>query len=134
MEFLKELPYEMLGFAISVILPLGLLASIVDWKTTKYEKLNAFDAQRMEDNLTILNVLKKYTEDNPTQRFGQILRNCGIICDVGVRDSSKPEWETPEYYVDRQIIFEEPSIILERIEKTLANEIDRDIVIKENKN
>ena len=133
MDFLFELPFEIIGFALSVIIPLGVLAALMDWKTTKYENLSEFDAQRMEDNLEIIRVLKKYAEDNPSQRIGQILRNCGIIMDIGVKDSSKPEWETPDYYIDRNLLFEEPGVVLRRIEKVLANQYDYDIVIKETK-
>lgn len=70
---------------------------------------------RHEANLQILAQLLKYADDNPDQRFGQILRNTGVVVDVGVRDSAQQEWETPEYYWMRGI-HEEPIATLARME------------------
>jgi hypothetical protein len=36
---------------------------------------------RLQDNLKILKELKRYVFENPDQRFGQILRNIGVIVD-----------------------------------------------------
>ena len=106
---------------IVLILPIGLLAAFVADKTSKQPK-NAYDAKRQEDNLEILRLVKKYVKDHPEQRLGQALRNVGILMDVGVRNSSRPNWETPDYYIDRMIVHEEPDFILERVRKTLAHD------------
>lgn len=123
----------LLGYASFFFIIVGSVVTLVDWKNNKYKKINTFDARRMKDNLEILEKLKKYIKDHPSQRFGQVLHNCGVINDVGVRDSSKPEWETPDYYISRQVIFDEPSLILKQMEKALANEYEPVIVIKKNK-
>jgi hypothetical protein len=94
---------------------------------------NERDARRQEDNLEIIRLLTEYVEANPSQRFGQVLRNTGVIKDIGVKGAHKPEWQTPDYYIDRNLLFEEPNVILERMEKVLANDYDYDIVVKQNK-
>jgi len=75
---------------------------------------------RQVANLEILALLEKRILDQPDERFGQVLRNLGIINDIGVRDSSRHDWETPDYYIDRIIIMEEPSIVLARMKRAKA--------------
>lgn len=93
----------------------------------KQEKINRNPRQKA--NLEILAHLLEYVEENPDQRFGQILRNIGVVVDVGVRDSSKPERETPDYYWVRGI-HEESQKVLERIGKALHNEFEDVNIIK----
>lgn len=81
-----------------------------------------FDKERQIANIEIMKLLLDYTVKNPSQRFGQILRNTGILQDVGVKDSSREEWETPDYYIDRVLIHEEPQIILARMKKELEDQ------------
>ncbi len=81
-----------------------------------------FDKERQLANLEILKLLLAYAAENPSQRFGQILRNTGILQDVGVKDSSREDWETPDYYIDRVLVHEEPQLILERMKKELAEQ------------
>lgn len=75
---------------------------------------------RHEANLQILAQLLKYVDENPDQRFGQILRNTGVVVEVGVRDSNQEEWETPDYYWARGV-HEEPIATLARMELNKRN-------------
>jgi len=111
--------FFLLGCVILVGIPLVSIATFFAYQGEKLPD-NELDAKRLNDNLEIVQLLTEYIENHPSQRFGQVLRNTGIIQDVGVKDSSKPEWETPTYYIDRILIHEEPGIILERMEKELA--------------
>lgn len=126
---------DILFILLGVVLIAGLsiFAAYVDFssqkKTICYGK-NDFDRERQFTNLTILKILADYAAKNPSQRFGQILRNTGVLVDVGVKDSSQEEWETPDFYFDRDLVHEEPQATLSRIEKVLANEYEYDIVIK----
>jgi hypothetical protein len=115
-----EQAMQLLGFLLFAIVPAALIFSVVEWKSNKSKSkpLN-YDELRQQTNLMILDLLRLYAEKHPSMRFGQILRNTGILQDVGVRDSSKPEWETPDYYIDRIIIHEEPWTILKRMAKEL---------------
>lgn len=70
---------------------------------------------RQEANLKILAQLLEYVEKHPDQRFGQVLRSTGVAVDIGVRDSSQEEWETPDYYWARGV-FEESIATLARME------------------
>lgn len=81
-----------------------------------------FDKGRQVANLEIIKLLLAYAAENPSQRFGQILRNTGILQDIGVKDSSRQEWETPDYYIDRVLVHEEPQIILARMKKELEEQ------------
>lgn len=109
-------------FDLIEILAIGALV-VWSWKAVNGRKpANPFDAARQQANLEIIKMIQKYAEEHPTQRFGQILRNIGILQDIGVRDSSKPEWETPDYYIDRILLHEEPQRILARMKKELAEQ------------
>lgn len=55
-------------------------------------------------NLKILNEIAKYIYDNPEQRFGQILRNMGILSST----------EVPDFF---RVFYEEPSDTLKKIEE-----------------
>jgi hypothetical protein len=70
-------------------------------------------------NRAILKLLQEQVESQPDSRFGQILRNTGVVVDVGIRDSSKPDWETPDYYWERGI-HEEPWHTLARMYRDIA--------------
>lgn len=55
----------------------------------------AFDKTRTEANLELLNLLGDYIMNHPTQRFGQILRNLGVIREIRsgfAPDSMPPQW------------------------------------------
>lgn len=65
---------------------------------------------RLTDNLTILKRLKTYVQRNPDQRFGQILRNIGIIVDYIPEGEHAPHWSNH--------FNEEPSTMLERMKQT----------------
>lgn len=123
---------EILG-VLAAIISLGVFAAYTDFssqkKTIKYAN-NDFDRERQYHNLKILTVLAEYTVANPSQRFGQILRNTGVLVDIGVKDSSQEEWETADFYFDRSLVHEEPQVTLSRMENVLANQYDYDIVIK----
>jgi len=114
---------EFVIFALLTISVGCMIAAIVEYITSNSQTpLNEFEKNRLVVNLEILQILLDYTARHPSQRFGQILRNTGILQDVGVRDSSKEEWETPDFYIDRALIHEEPHIILERMQKELAEQ------------
>ena len=76
---------------------------------------------RQDANVDILAHLFNYIVRNPDQRFGQILRNTGVVVDVGVRDSAQAEWETPDYYWARGV-HEEPMATLARMESVKKEE------------
>lgn len=98
-----------------------------------FEKLSRPDNSRLAINLEILKRLKKYAKENPDQRFGQILRNLGAVKEIGVRDSSQEEYETPDYYWERGV-FEESIATLVRMEKIKrGNYEDTKIITKTKK-
>ena len=129
METLKTIDNLMsvLGVALIAFLLIGTLCGIVDsilkrFQKSKQEptkKLRSFDQERQIANLEILTLLVVYVRTHPSQRFGQVLRNTGILQDVQVKDSKQAEWETPDYYINRILIHEEPQVILERMRKEL---------------
>ena len=130
-EMIDQMAF-LFGCIVLIVVPVGLLAAFIADKTSKNPR-NEFDAQRQEDNLEIISLVKKYVKRHPEQRLGQVLRNVGILLDVGVRDSSKNQWETPVYYIDRDIVHEEPCVILDRMQKVLANNYYHNIIVKETK-
>jgi hypothetical protein len=77
-------------------------------------------------------MISQYVEDNPDQRFGQVLRNLGVVVDVGVKDSADEEWETPDYYWFRGI-HEEPINTLIRMKKALNGEFVNTKIVTKNK-
>jgi hypothetical protein len=64
---------------------------------------------RLTDNLTILKRLATYIRRNPDQRFGQILRNTGVITTYIPEGEYAPQWSNH--------FNEEPSTMLERMRK-----------------
>lgn len=98
-------------FGIFVIINLTWLATVITAKTEKQPK-NEFDAARLEDGLEVLSILKQFLKDHPEQRLGQAMLNIGIIYDA-------PESKESKYYISRQIIHEEPSTTLDRVQKTM---------------
>jgi len=128
---MMDMLFILLG--VGLIVGLSVFAAYIDFSSQKQSiryGTNSFDRERHCTNLTILKILADYAAQNPSQRFGQILRNTGVLLDIGVKDSSQEDYETPDYYISRDVIFEEPQVTLSRIEKVLANEYDYDIVIK----
>jgi hypothetical protein len=63
---------------------------------------------RKSDNLEILNQLSEYLSKNPDIRFGQALRNIGIVYDHQKPDGTV-EWANH--------FNEEPDMMLKRMEK-----------------
>jgi hypothetical protein len=63
---------------------------------------------RKTDNLEILNRLSEYLAKNPDMRFGQALRNLGIVNDY------KDGYDA---LVWKNIFYEEPSKTLERMDE-----------------
>ena len=112
--------FTLLGFALIVIVPLAALASVFEYQSEKLPK-NEFDAKRLEDNLEILEILKKYVEDHPEQRFGQMLKNLEVFERKIVQERGMEEWESGSVWIDHKVVHDEPSIILERMKKSLAN-------------
>ena len=117
-----------------IILAIFLLILIIVDLITKDKtppKPSSLDQERRLANLTILKILEDYASANPSQRFGQILRNTGAVVDVGVRDSAQQEWETPDYYWMRGI-HEEPMQTLARMEKVKTGVYEEIQVIERN--
>ena len=119
-EMIDQMAF-LLGLIVVVGVPLSIIVAVLHEIYLRLTKkpTNSFDMQRQEYNLEILRLVKKYVKDHPEQRLGQILLNVNILMDVGVKDSSRPNWETPDYYIDRRIVHEESCIILDRVKKTL---------------
>lgn len=65
---------------------------------------------RKEANMAILKQLKHYLTMNPDQRFGQALRNTGVIVDFMVDGEYTPRWSNH--------FNEESDSTLERVIKT----------------
>lgn len=70
-----------------------------------------------------MKLLAMRVKNEPDSRFGQILRNSGVVIDIGIKDSADEEWETPDYYWARGI-HEEPLITLLRMEKNAHGEYE----------
>lgn len=116
---------EEIAYAVATIIVVGLFAAYQERKTTReLDKYLESTNDREMYNDEILSHLMDYLDENPDIRFGQALRNLGIITDVGVRDSAAANWETPDYHIDRQIVHEEPSVTLRRVKKALANQYE----------
>ena len=67
---------------------------------------------RKQLNLEVLDELRDYICKNPEQRFGQALRNVGIVDTICFRDNI-PELDGV-YFTN--IFYEEPEITLKRIQ------------------
>ena len=112
------------GMAIWMMIGLALFIYVIFFDKSKSESSPIKKNLRQIANLEILDLLRERVLNHPDERFGQALRNAGIINDVGVKDSSKPDWETPDYYIDRIILHEEPSVILARMRRAQAGEYE----------
>jgi hypothetical protein len=110
--------FLLLGFVVISFVFLGGVATLFAFQSETGPQ-NSLDAKRLDDNLEIIQLLTEYIEANPSQRFGQVLRNTGVIQDINI---PKEPHEMPDMYLDRQLLFEEPDIILKRIEKHLAKD------------
>lgn len=66
---------------------------------------------RKEANMEIIRLLVNYINMCPDQRFGQVLRNAGVIID----------WRDEELHIIKwnNHFFEEPREMLTRVQKTL---------------
>lgn len=113
--------FLLLGIAIIILIPLGSLAALFAFKGEKLPK-NEFDAKRLEDNLEILELLQTYIEDHPEQRFGQVLKNLEVFERQLVRERGMEEWESGNIWISHSVVHEEPSVILERMKKILADQ------------
>lgn len=113
-----------LGFLVCAV-PVGLFAAFFDWKTTEGQINYAetdLDKKRQITNIMILQVLTDYAAKNPSQRFGQILRNTGLVQDVLVQERGMEDWESGNAYISRDLLFEEPYTILKRMKETLEEQ------------
>jgi hypothetical protein len=68
---------------------------------------------RQKDNLEILNRLREYVATSPDERFGQILRNIGIINDYRDEEDGLHKWANH--------FNEEPSDMLKRMDERKHN-------------
>lgn len=110
---------------LSVFIGLVSLAVYMDYSTTERMKkysISVFDLKRQKDNLKIVELLINYIEENPSQRFGQILKNLEVFERKMVQERGMEEWQTGNVYIDHQVVHDEPSIILERMKKALAEQ------------
>lgn len=71
--------------------------------------------ERLVCNLEIICKLLKYVVDNPTQRFGQILRNAGVIVDFQRPPANPGDWNEVEW---TNHFNEESKSTLVRMDKT----------------
>lgn len=69
--------------------------------------MSGFAYNRFKSNMEILEKLKEYLEEHPTQRFGQALRNLGIVVDRKDNATDFPVWENH--------FNEEPQLMLARM-------------------
>ena len=103
-------------FVIVVLIGVPIFAIIANYIESR-ETHKIPKNPRQEANFHILAILLNYVEKNPDQRFGQVLRNTGVVVDVGVKDSSQHDWDSPDFYWVRGI-HEEPMATLARMEAT----------------
>lgn len=72
-----------------------------------------FDQARQEANRELVNILRAQIEARPTERLGQILRNCGFIQAEPVYNLGGSIWKNH--------FMEEPQAMLARVKETLRN-------------
>jgi len=101
------------------IIFIAVLAAFMEYRVEKNKNLTEFDLKRIEDNEEILKLIKKYMKDNPQQRFGQVLKNLGVLERELVQKRGMEDWESGELYISNNLVHDEPEIILERIKKAL---------------
>lgn len=119
-----EKAMEMLGAFLLVVVPVALLATFIESRVSKRRKLNAFDQKRLNDNLELIRLLTEYVEKYPSQRFGQALRNIGILDTVLVKERGMEEWDSGNMYIDGMIMHAEPCDLLIRVKKELARQAE----------
>lgn len=77
------------------------------------------DAARVAANLELIQVLAQYLTDHPTERFGQALRNLGIVSDREVAINAGRGREELELIWDNEFSTE-PTATLARVKQTLG--------------
>ena len=75
---------------------------------------------RKQANLKILKELRAYVTHNPDQRFGQILRNIGIIVDFQAEPKEPGGWEPVQW---GNHFNEEPEHMLKRMIETANKKV-----------
>ncbi len=70
---------------------------------------------RQEANRKLIEILKAEVESQPTIRFGQLLRNIGVIIDTIPEGYNTPIWQNHFY--------EEPDDMLARVKNTLKQRV-----------
>lgn len=71
-----------------------------------------FDKARIEANLELLNFLGDYIMNHPTERFGQVLRNLGIVVESNLQEGG---------HIWLNGFNEEPQDTLTRVKKSIAD-------------
>jgi len=78
-----------------------------------------FDQERLKANKELADILLKLVNENPTQRFSQILKNFGFVRHT--RPASQNSCD--EYNIDwKDEFYEEPQKILERVKARVKND------------
>lgn len=111
-------------FLLYGIIAIFVAVNLIEGSIEQKKKSNI----RRKINIQILKLLSKHIEKNPDQRFGQILRNTGVVVDIGIRDSSQKEWETPDYYWMRGV-HEESSLTLIRMNGSIHGTFEETKII-----
>lgn len=79
---------------------------------------NKFDQSRLEANRELVALLAELVEKRPTERFGQILRNCGFVREIRpINPEAGIPWQN-EFYSEPQKILERVKRITYGIEDT----------------
>lgn len=76
---------------------------------------NKFDQARLKANRELIETLTDLVEQNPSQRFGQILRNYGFI-----KENRPAKPSNPDIYWQNEF-YKEPSEVLQRVKQRIKN-------------
>lgn len=77
---------------------------------------NKFDQDRLEANRELVEILTNLVEEQPTQRFSQLLRNAGFI-----KENRPAKPDNPNIYWQNEF-YMEPQDVLKRVKRRLNNE------------
>ncbi len=118
-EVLNANPILLIGYIGQLLL----FSIIVKYKYRPRQRRvgNHFDRKRYKNNKAILKVLEAYVEVFPSQRFGQIIRNVGLV-DTIVLDHLKDKDRGPYF---SNIFNEEPDRTLKRVAKDVNEQFER---------
>ncbi len=118
-EALNANPILLLGYVGQLLL----FSIIVKYKYRPRQRRigNHFDRRRYKNNKHILKVLEAYVEKFPSQRFGQVIRNCGMVDTVFFEEMNSRDGGP--FYTN--IFNEEPDRTLKRMLEDVSEQFER---------